>query len=588
MPPLPRPLEANDVRQLVKVALGQSPAEVIIRGARLVNVFSEQVEPPGAVALARGKVASLGPELPGWLGPQTQVVEAQGQYLIPGLIDAHTHLDAIFTLERYEALALPRGNTTAISETGMIAGAWSWRGVNEFVEQARGLQMRMFHLAPAMCPPYPQFETSAGLEEQEFLSILGAPDCLGMGETYWPSVPDDDPRVGPRFAATQALGKRQGGHAAGARGDKLMAYAASGVSDCHEATTAEEALERLRLGLAVQVREGFVRSEMPAVVPALKDLSDTRLVMLVTDLAPPEGMVEEGVMNVLLRKAVELGVPPARAVAWCSINPASYYRLDRLGAVAPGWWADLALVKDLERFQVSHVWVEGRLAAQDGRMLEPTPAHAFSAASLKTMQSPELKLSDLRVAASGDKAQVRVIQVANPTITKEAQVEMAVRQGCIPPDPERGLLKVAHVNRHSPELKISLGFAQGWGLKRGAAANTLPWDTSNLWGLGASDEELLLALNRARELGGGWVVVDGDQVLAEMPMPICGVTSPEPMETLVAQDRACDQAMRSLGCDLPRIFLTMQTFCFTGLPFLRLTDKGLLDVRRRQMVSLLM
>ena len=371
MGPLYSSPDPQGVARLVRVALGQEPAEVVIRGARLVNVFSETVEEPEAVALAGGRVASLGPELPGWVGPRTQVRQAQGQFLMPGLIDAHTHLDSIFQLGPYAELALPRGNTTAISETGMVAGAWGIGGVRAFLADAAAVSMRVFHLTPSLVPPFPAWETSAGLSSQEITGLLDDPACLGVGETYWPAVIDGDPRPRETFAASLARGKRVGGHAAGARGERLMAYAAAGVGDCHESTTAEEALERIRLGLMVQVREGIVRQEMAAVVPALRELTDSRLVSLVTDLCPLEELVSEGAMNVLAKKAVALGVAPARAVAWCSLNPAQYYGLKGLGAVAPGYVADLVLVEDLVNFRARAVYLEGRLVAEEGRLLAP-------------------------------------------------------------------------------------------------------------------------------------------------------------------------------------------------------------------------
>jgi adenine deaminase len=583
-----KPLDPHGVERMVEVALGKRPADTVIRGARLVNVFTEQVEEPGAVALAEGRVASLGPELPGWVGADTKIFEVQGQYLLPGLIDAHNHLDAIFLLGAYASLTLPRGNTTAITETGMIAGAWGFGGVAEVVGEAAGLPMRVFHLAPSMCPPFPEFETSAGLSHDSFLSIIIDPACLGMGETYWPSVIDLDPRVGPRFASTLALGKRLGGHAAGARGDKLMAYAASGVGDCHESTTAEEALERLRLGLAVQVREGFIRQEMAAVVPALNALADTRGVMLVTDFPPMDELIAEGAMNVLLKKAVALGVPPARAVAWCSLNPARYYQLDHLGAVAPGWLADLVLVDDLVSFHPGRVWVGGRLVANQGRLLHEPPVYAYPPEARKSIMSPALTLENLRLPAEGKTAKVRVADAINGTITREGQAELAVVAGSLPPDPAQDVQKMAHINRQSKDLRMALGFARGWGLTRGALATTLIWDTCNIFGVGASDAELLLALNRVRELGGGWVVVDGERVVAELPLPICGVISPEPIPAIQAQAYKCEAALKAMGCPMPRPFLTAQTFCFTGLPFLRLTDKGLMDMRRRELVPVIL
>ncbi len=580
--PAPAPQE---ITRLTRVALGQEPADLIIRGARLVNVFSERVEEAGALAVADGRVASLGPELPGWRGPRTEIVEAGGLYLLPGLIDAHTHLDSIFLLGPYSEMALPRGNTAAVSETGMIAGAWGMAGVRAFLDDAAQVTMRVFHLTPSLTPPFPAWETSAGMSAEEIAGLLDDPACLGVGETYWPAVIDGDPRPPATFAASLARGKRVGGHAAGARGEKLMAYAASGVGDCHESTTPEEALERLRLGLMVQVREGMVRREMAAVVPALKDLPDTRLVSLVTDLAPLDELCELGAMNVLASKAVALGVNPARAVAWCSLNPAQYYRLEGLGAVAPGWLADLVLVDDLKDFRARAVLLAGRLVAENGRMLAREPLAAYPAAASRAMRCRAVTLADLRVPASGDSVQVRAALAVNGTITREAMATARVEDGNALADPAADLYKMAHINRHAPGLELGVGFAQGWGLKAGALATTLIWDTCNLFGLGSSDAELALALNRVRELGGGWVVVEGDRVLAELPLPLCGVTSTLPVAEIQDKVRACEAALRRLGCPHERPFLTAQTFCFTGLPFLRLTNKGLLDVRQRRLVE---
>lgn len=588
MPRVLPPLDEKGLAGQTRIALGEEPAELVVRGARLVNVFSEQVEPPGALAVARGRVVSLGPESPGWVGAHTRVVEAEGLFLLPGLIDAHTHLDSIFTLRQYARFALASGNTTAISECAMMAGAWGARGVEAMLEETALQPMRLFWTAPPLVPPFPRLETSAGLPYADFARLLERPDFVGTGEAYWPAVTDGDPRIGRRFALAQALAKTQEGHAAGARGERLMAYAAAGVNSCHESITAQDALERLRLGMAVQVRQGFVRREMEAVVPGIKDLPDTRLVSLVTDLADPAEMLEQGVMNPLLAKAVELGVPPARAVAWCSLNPAAHFGLERLGALAPGWVADMALVEDLRSFRARAVFLAGREAARDGRLLDELAEHRYPAAAHETMQCPPLKPEDFRVPATGPEAQVRVAAFAGDTITKEARATLPVVEGSLPPDPGQDVQKLAHVNRHTKELALSVGFISGWGLRRGALATTLEWDTNNLIILGASDKDMAAAGNRSRELGGGIVLAAGGEIKAELPFPIAGVISPLAMEEIVERMRALERGLRELGCGLARPLLTIQTICFTGLPFLRLTDKGLVDVRRREFVEVVL
>lgn len=582
------PLDAAGVAAQVRAALGHEPVDLVIRGASLVNVFTEQVEPPGAMAVARGRVVSLGPEMPGWLGPDTKVVEAEGLFLLPGLIDAHTHLDSIFTLREYAAYALASGNTTAITECAMMAGAWGLRGIKAMLDEAAIQPMRLFWTAPPLVPPFPDLETSANLSYDEFASLMKRPDFVGAGEAYWPTVTDGDERINRRFALARELGKTQEGHAAGARGERLTAYAASGVSSCHEAITPQDALDRLRLGIAVQVRQGFVRKEMDLVVPGLKDLPDTRLVSLVTDLADPAELMSQGAMNPLLRKAVELGVPPARAVAWCSLNPAAHFSLERLGGLAPDWVADMVLVEDLISFKTKAVFLAGRQVAVDGKLTVEPGQHEYADAICHTMQCPELTQEAIQVAAPGDRATVRVAAFAGDTITKEAQLDLPVENGSVQPDPEQDVQKLVHVNRHTPELKLSAGFISGWGLKRGALATTLEWDANNLIVLGAVDADIVTAANRARQLGGGIVLAAGGEIKAELPFPIAGIISPLTLPEIVERMRTLEQGLRELGCGLTRPLLTIQTICFTGLPFLRLTDKGLVDVRRRQFVEVVL
>lgn len=583
--PWPQPPDAALVERLVRVALGKDQADTVIRNCRVVNVFSQTISKPASVALAGGVIAALGKEAPEWLGSETHIHEAGGRFLLPGLIDAHTHLDSVSQLGTYVGYATASGNTTAISECAMAAGAWGADGVDALVADAQNQPMRLFFTAPPLAPPFPKLETSAGLSAEQAISLLQRREFLGLGEAYWPAVTDADERIGTLFAAAHALGKTMEGHGAGARGHKLMAYVAAGVSSCHEAITGDEALERLSLGLAVQVRQGFVRKEMDAVVPALLSAPDTRQVMLVTDLADPEELMADGVMNPLLAKAVELGVPPARAVAWCSLNPARYFGLNRLGAVAPGQVADLLLVDDLVRFESRAVWLGGVQAAQDGHLLLDAPTRPYPKAARATMRNPAISAADLAVPASGPSALARVCRIKGDTITVEDQIQLPVTHGSLEADPSQDVQKLAHINRQSSQLKMAVGFAAGWGLKKGALATTLQWDTNNLIVIGASDDDMVTAANRVRELGGGLCVAAGGQVLAELALPLAGIVSPLPLAQITATTQKCAQALASLGCTLPRPFLTSQTFCFTGLPFLRLTDKGLLDVRRREFVS---
>lgn len=576
----PQPLSPSGVNHMAQVALGAQPAEALIRRARVVNVFDYSISEPTSVALALGRVAGLGPEPEGWLGPETEVFDAAGRYLIPGLVDAHTHLDSIFELGPFAELALASGNTTAMSEMGMMAGAWGIEGLRHFIAACQATPQRIFFTVPPLAPPFPQWETSAGLDRAGFSEILEHPACLGVGETYWPAITGGEERAAANYAQALALGKRLEGHAAGARGARLMAYAAAGTTSCHESISGDDAAQRLALGLAVQVREGFVRREMAQVVPTLAALPESGQVMLVTDLAEFADLMSWGAMNPLLARAVALGVEPARAVAWCSLNPARYFGLQKMGAVAPGWVADLVLVEDLREFRAKQVWLEGRLVAQDGKLSVPAPAFAYPPEAARTMHCPALTPEAFTVPAQGERAVVRVVEAKDATITQEGEAVLPIVAGNVRPDPAQGIIKIAHINRQSPQLKLAVGFARGWGLSQGALASSLIWDTTNLFVAGASEEEMAVAAEAVRAMGGGWAVAKGDRVVASLPLPVAGIISTLPFPEIQRTAESCRAALRELGCPLPRPFLTAQTFCFTGLPFIRLTDKGLVDIRK--------
>ncbi len=579
-------MRTERVKELIQVAQGRKKAEVVIENIQLVNVYSREIQPSFSVGISQDRIAYVGPESGPLIGPKTQVVNGKGKYLLPGLIDAHTHLDSIFTCGAYSPYALATGNTTAVTEMAMIANVLGKTGVDWFMEEAGRQPLRIFFLAPALTPPYPELETSQGWSRGDFRRILRSPLVLGEGEAYWPRVTGLDPRVMSGYALAHRLNKTREGHAAGARGENLMAYAAAGTTSCHEATTLDEALERLRLGLAVMIREGFVRREFQAIAPIARQGVDLHRMMIVSDLFDPADLVRGRGMNALLARAVELGVDPLVAVQMVTRNVADYYGLRDLGGVAPGKLADLVLVEDLRDFECRRVWVGGRLAVDEGRPLLSSDPFAYPPEARRSFSLSRIEPESLALPAPGPETTVRVVKAVGSTITRESSVRLKSQKGFLEADPRQDVLKMAVFQRLAALPCPALGFAQGFGLKKGAVATSLGWDANNLLVIGASDREMALAVNRLLDLAGGLVVAAGERVLAEMPLPIMGLISEEPLPVLQRQIEAVEQAFRSLGSDLERPFLTLQTFCFTGLPFIRLTDKGLADIRGKKLVNL--
>ncbi|MBW1714073.1 MAG: adenine deaminase, partial [Deltaproteobacteria bacterium] len=406
-------------RRVLAVALGRQPADVVLKGGQVVDVYTRRVLDQAVVGLAGERIAFLGPETKGLIGPKTLVEDLEGAYLLPGFIDAHTHLDSIFQSRAFVSKALPFGNTTSVTETAMIAAALGPEGVDLFRQDAAGLPMRIFFLTPSLSPPLPALETSTGFDDRAFERLLARPEVLGMGECYWPPVLDGDQRILFRFPRAEALGKTIEGHAAGAKGRKLMAYRAAGVLSCHEAINAQDARDRISLGLTTMIREGYVRREMDQVLPGLspRDL-DSGLVVLVTDLADPEELLNAGGMNLLLKKAVSLGVDPLRAVQMVTLNPARHFNLRLLGSITPGKLADMTAVADLKDFRCLKVWTGGQQVAQEGKLTAELRRFSYPDWTLNSFDLEPPRPEDLAMKAQGRQVRARLVVVDGETITR--------------------------------------------------------------------------------------------------------------------------------------------------------------------------
>ena len=580
-------MREKEIEERIAAALGEEKADLVIADATLLNVLTREIQEGMWVGVKGGWIVYVGEEARDLIGPHTEVIEARGAYLCPGFIDPHAHLDSVYQCAEYARWVVPRGTTTTISETAMVANAAGEEGVRWFIEDTKGLPLRIYVLSPSMIPPFPEFETSKGFPYEAFEALIEEDFCLGLGETYWPRTVDRDSRAMRRYARVISLGKTLEGHSAGARGRKLIAYCAAGTTSCHEATGAKEALERLRLGMGVMIREGYIRRELEAISPIAKAGLDMRGVMLCTDFADPRMVMEEGCMDELVRRAIAYGFDPLTAIQTATINPATYFGLRRLGAIAPGRWADMILFEDLREIRVRKVIQEGRLVAEEGRLLVEIPRHRYPPEAYRTFALRGISPDDLRVPYPGREAVVRVIDVINETITKEGEARLEAEGGELRARPQEDIVKIAHISKHSPEPKLAVGFVRGTGLREGAVATSLIWDTNNVLALGTTDEEMVFAVRRLLELQGGLVAVRGKRVVSEFPLPICGIISDRPMEELAEEISRFEEGCRSLGIRLQRPFLTFQTLAFTGLPFLRLTDQGLVDIRGRRFVDLI-
>jgi adenine deaminase len=576
----------HKISHLIKTAMGEEKADLVVLNGSGVNVYTGEIEEPRSVGIKGTKIAAVGEDLSHLIGDDTRVIDAKGLYITPGFIDPHTHLDSIVQCAEYARYAVPHGNTTAITESAMMANAAGRDGVAWFMEDTRDLPLRIYLLTPSMIPPFPALETSKGFPLEAFQEMIREDRVLGVGETYWPLVLDMDERAMTQYAIAQEMRKTLEGHAAGARGERLTAYGAAGTTSCHEATTAEEALERLRLGIAVMVREGSVRRELEAIA-AIKDSGvDLRNMMLCTDWADAQMLIKHGCMDALVRRAIAAGFDPVVAIQMVTINPAEYFGLRGLGGIAPGKIADLLLLSDLKEVSVATVIKDGEVVAQRGALIKDPPRYRYPEAARHSFPLEEVQETDFNIPCSGERARVRVVDCLNETITQELQADVQAQGGNLIPSPEQDIIKMAVICKYEGRPQHAMGFVHGLGMGEGALATSLIWDTCNILVVGATEQEMAFAVNRLLEHQGGVVVVRGEEVMAELPLPICGTISDKPLEEIAQRIAGIEEGCRGLGF-IPRPFLTLQTLAFTGLPYLRLTDRGLVDIRKRSFVDLI-
>jgi adenine deaminase len=572
-----RPL-SELTRELTAVCLGRAPAELVIRNGRLVNVHTREVLDGTEVAVVEGRIAMFG-DCRHTIGPETETIDAEDAYLVPGLVDTHLHVESVMvTVTRFAEAVLPRGTTTVFIDNHEMANVFGLEGMRWFLEEGRGLPLKVFLAVPSCVPALPGFEDAgASLGPDEIREALGWDGAVGLGEMMnMPGVLGGDENVHAEIAATLALGMPVTGHwsLTGWNDHRLQAYIAAGVDSCHETTTREDALAKLRAGMWVQFREGSTFRDIAALAPVLtEDGVDPRHCLLVTDDVLPDTIAADGHMDRVVRRAVEEGIDPLVAIQMATVNGAEYFGMRHdLGSIAPGRLADILFVEDLRDFRPHRVLVDGR------KVGELTgygyPAEAYESIRL----ARPLTEADLRIEAEGESVRVRAIGVASGTVTTEHLVlEVPVVDGEVRASPELDLLKAASVERHGGPGTIGLGFVTGFGLTRGAVASTVAHDNHNVLVAGMNDADMIFAVEQLVEAGGGMIAVAEGEVLALVELPIAGLVADRPVAELAEQARALSAAYRELGSPVEGPEMIFSFLSLGVIPSLRLTNRGLVD-----------
>jgi adenine deaminase len=561
-----------DLARRIAVARGDEPADLVVRGGRVFSVFTREWLDVD-VAIADGYVAGLGEY------DAKEILDASGRYVIPGFVDSHMHLESTKLLvDELARLIVPMGTTAVVADPHELANVLGTDGVHWLLDACEGLPLDVWFMASS-CVPASRFESPRRpLTSGDLQGLLRRRRVIGLAEMMnFPGVIGGERSELEKLALERA--EHVDGHAPGVLGKDLQAYAAAGIRSDHEAYTLEEGRQRLRAGMWVLIREASAARNLHALLPLVAEFGPGRLAFC-TDDREPEHVAEEGHVNSIVREAVRSGVSPEDAIVMATVNPCLWHGLSRLGAVAPGYQADLLLLGDLERFEPEVVLKWGRPLAEIPNVEVPEwLRHTVR------IDATKLGLADFRIPWDGGQARVIGV-VPGQIVTEEVIAELRVESGLAVADPARDLAKIAVVERHLGTGRIGLGFVRGFSLQRGALASTVAHDAHNVLAVGVSDEDIVRAVGRLAELGGGCVVVDDGAVVAELPLTIAGLLSDAPLAEVVAASRGCVEAARGLGCELESPFQTMSFLGLSVIPKLKLTDRGLVDVDRFELVPL--
>ncbi|MFC1924028.1 adenine deaminase C-terminal domain-containing protein [Chloroflexota bacterium] len=583
-------VDSEKIRTLINTALGEIKADIVVSNADLVNVYSGELLKGYSVAIKGEKIAYVGENADHTIGPDTLVIDATGKTLIPGLIDAHDHIFFYFTVDEFLKYAMRGGTTTIITETCEASFTLGPRGIKQFLEAMSDQPIKIFATIPPMATLSPVAKSKA-LSPESLRRLLRQKGAIGLGETFWSYVVEGDERILELIAETLNSGKTVEGHSAGARGNKLVAYIASGISSCHEPTTAEEVLERLRLGIHTMIREGDVRSDLEAIAMIKDEAIDFRRLVLATDSVNTKYLVNHGYMEFLVQKAIDLGFDPIVAIQMATLNPAEHFHLDNLiGGIAPGKYADMVIIPDMRTIKADMVISNGQIIAKGGKILMPPRRHVFPESTLRSVHLPRnLKPTDFHIPVEGRNTPVtvRVIHQVTELVTKEEQVDITPRDGLLEADLERDILKVAVIERTHNPGKMFTGFVKGLKMKKGACASTAIGESSGIVVVGADDEDMAGAVNRIRALQGGVVVYAGGKVLAEIPMPVGGFMSDLPIEIVYQKIGEVQQKATELGTWLPNFQGSLNQLATGSVPFFRICEAGYLDIRKGELVDLI-
>lgn len=562
---------------IINVARGFEKADLVIKNANIVNVLSEEIH-KADIAIKDGIIAGIGENYSG-----EKEIDIQGAYVTPSFIDGHVHLESTMMLpSEFAKVALPAGTTTVIIDPHEISNVLGLHGISFMHEAVKNLPLDVYTMLPS-CVPATPFETSGfDLNSYDLSLLIDKPWVLGLAEMMnFPGVLNQDNNVMAKLELAKSRGKCIDGHAPYLHGKDLCAYIASGVKSDHECTTPDEAVEKLRLGMYVMIREGTAAKDLDALMPVLKTCN-TRKCIFVTDDRHPADLKEH--INGMVRRAVEAGVDPVKAIQIASLNTAEYFGLKNLGAIAPGYKADLLILPDLKTFKPDLVIKNGVVAAENGKLIAELPENEALAVR-NSVNVRWITPEDFRIEANGSKVTALEV-IPHQLITKSVVSEVKIEDGNAVSNIDNDTLKICVIERHRATGNIGKGFVKGFNLKCGAIASTVAHDSHNMIVIGTNDADMYAAAVALIKCKGGKVVVKDGEVISELPLPIAGLMSDRNFDYVVNKCEELNKTAHSIGCRIEDPFMTMGFLSLPVIPELKVTDKGVFDTNKFDFIDI--
>lgn len=563
--------------RIINVARGFEKADLVIKNANVVNVLSEEIH-RADIAIANGIIVGIGENYFG-----EKEIDINGAFVTPSFIDGHVHLESAMVLPKeFAKTVLPAGTTTAIIDPHEISNVFGLHGISFMHEAVKNLPMDVYTMLPS-CVPATPFETSGfDLNSYDLSLLIDKPWVLGIAEMMnFPGVLNLDKNVMAKLELAKLRDKRIDGHAPFLSNKDLCAYIASGVKSDHECTTPNEAIEKLRLGMYLMIREGTAAKDLDALIPVLKECN-TRKCIFVTDDRHPSDLKEH--INGMVRRAVEAGVNPIKAIQCASLNTAEYFGLKNLGAIAPGYRADLLILPDLESFRPNFVLKDGVVVVENGKLIA-TMEETETPSMRGSVNVKWIEESDFYIKAESEF--VKAIEVIpHQLVTKSTTTQIKIENGNAISNIETDTLKICVIERHRATGNIGKGFVKGFNLKSGAIASTVAHDSHNMIVVGTNDYDMYIAAVELVKSQGGKVVVNNGKVISKLPLPIAGLMSDNNFGYVLEKCAELNNAAHSIGCTLEDPFMTMAFMSLPVIPELKITDKGIFDTNKFNFVDI--